>query len=345
MRWMLLSVPIALAVILFLPDRPILVFLISVLALIPLAALMGESTEHLATHLGPSAGGLLNATFGNLSELIIMISLLGKGLYDVVLAGLFGGILANSILATGLAMFAGGIKYHLQRYNRESTRDQSTLLTIAVFALLVISIIGSDLPPEQLSASPISVMVSPFLLLGYFLFLVYSMGTHSELFEVAEEDQSSDWSVVKAGSVLVAVTLAVVYISEALSTSIESLVADAGVSQLFIGAVVIAVIGAAAEIASAIRAARKDRMDLALSITMGGSAQIALFVAPVIVIANVVLGDGGFQLYFNYESVLVLFFCVMITMQLARDGQSTWFKGVLLILVYLILAGGIYMVT
>lgn len=345
MRWMLILVPVAITVNVLFPDQIVLIFLLSVLALIPLAAMMGESTEHLSSRVGPSVGGLLNATFGNLSELIIMVALLSKGLYDVVLSGIFGGILANSILATGLAMFAGGLRHHIQMYNRETTRDQSTLLTIAVFALLVISIIGYGLPPEARASSPMSVFVSVFLLLGYVLYLLYSMVTHKDLFASQEEDAQTDWPAAKAVGILAAVTVAVVYVSEMLSSAIEHLVAESSVSQLFVGAVVIAVIGAAAEIASAMRAARKDRMDLAFAISMGGSVQIALFVAPVIVILSYVVGSSPFQLMFDYESVLVLFFCVMITMQLARDGQSTWFKGALLILVYIILAGGIYMVA
>ena len=345
MRWLLLLVPVVILVELFMPDQVLLIFLCAVLALIPLAAMMGESTEHLASHVGPSAGGLLNATFGNLSELIIMVSLLSKGLYDVVLAGLFGGILANSILASGLAMFLGGLRHHVQKYARENTRDQSTLLTIAVFALLVVSIIEGDMTDEARIESAMSLYVSVFMLAGYVLYLIYTMVTHRDLFATETEEEESSWSVSRSAGVLAGITLAVVYISELLSTAIERLVAEIGISELFVGAVVIAIIGAAAEIASAIRAARRDRMDLAFAISMGGSVQIALFVAPVLVMASYFVGPHSFQIYFSYESVLVLFFCVMISMQLARDGRSTWFKGILLILVYLILAGGIYLAT
>ena len=165
------------------------------------------------------------------------------------------------------------------------------------------------------------------------------------MFAAEEEEEGSDWSVLKAIGVLAAVTAGVVYVSETLSATIEQLVAEAEVSGLFIGAVVVAVIGAAAEIASAIRAARKNRMDLAFAISMGGSVQIALFVAPMMVFLSYLVGDQPLQLQFDYETVLVLFFCVMITMQLARDGRATWFKGALLILVYVILAGGIYLVS
>lgn len=343
MRWSLILIPIALAVAVLAPERTTLVFACSVAALIPLAAMMGESTEQLAAHVGPSVGGFLNATFGNLSELIVMIALLQRGLHEVVMAGIFGGIVTNALFAAGLAMLLGGMKHHVQAYNRENTRDLATMLTIAIFGMLVISVIGYSLGAGEQQHGDASLEVSIFLLVGYALFLVYSMGTHRDLFRSAESEEPPAWSLWKAIAVLGVVTALVVWISENLSATIEAAVAETGVNQLFVGAVLIALIGAAAEIASAIRAARKDRMDLALSIAMGGSVQIALLVAPLMVLLSFLIGPHPLRLVFSYESVMVLFFSVMITMQLARDGRSTWFKGALLVIVYLIIAGGILM--
>jgi Ca2+:H+ antiporter len=344
MKWSLLVVPVAIAVDIVASDNILLVLIFSVLALIPLAAMMAESTEQLAAHVGPAVGGLLNATFGNLAELIIMISLLSKGLHEVVLAGIFGGIVANALLATGLSMFVGGLKYHVQTYNRENTRDLASLLAIAIFGLLVISVIGISIGPDHAEDSFISPIVSLFLLAGYVLYLVYSMITHKDLFGSDEEESEIKWSPWRSITILAVITAVVVWVSETLSGVIAHAVVDARVSELFIGAVLVAVIGAAAEISSAMRASRKDRMDLSYSISMGGSVQIALFVAPLLVLLSHVVGSRPLQLIFDYESIMVLFFSVVITMQLARDGQSTWFKGALLVLVYLIIATGILMI-
>ena len=343
MRWSLLLVPVAIILELTLHDQQVVVFFALVLAMIPLAALMGESTEHLSAHVGPSVGGLLNATFGNLAELILLIAMLSKGLYEIVLAGIFGGIVANALLATGISMFSGGLKYHIQEYNRENTRDLATLLTIAIFGLLVISVISFNIEENYEVGAQVSLAISPLLLLGYGMYLFYSMKTHKELFESSDEEGESEWSIWTSIAVLAGVTLLVVYISESLSVIIEEAVTETEVNQLFIGAVIIAVIGAAAEIASAVRASRKNRMDLALTISMGGSVQIALFVAPVVVILGYFFGPTPFGLMFDYESVIVLFFSAVITMQLARDGRSTWFKGALLLLVYLLIAVGIWL--
>ncbi len=346
MKWSLLLVPVAIVVTLVAPDSPLLVFVTCVLALIPLAALLGEATEHVAAHVGASVGGLLNATFGNLAELIILIAMLSRGLHEIVLAGILGGILVNAMFASGLAMTVGGLRTHVQTYNRESARDMATLLTLAVFGLSVISVVdmrqaqvGLD-PHARAHATPV---VAALLFGGYVLYLIYSMFTHRDLFKSPREEHESDtWSLRTGLLVLLGVTVFVVYVSEALSGAIESVVASADVSEAFVGAVVIAIIGGAAEMASAVRAAGKDRLDLALSISMGGSVQIALFVAPALVLVSHILGNP-LELLFRPAAAILLFFSIVITAQLSSDGRSTWFKGALLLLSYIIIAVTIYL--
>ncbi len=345
-RLYLLLVPLAIVVRYVWPEDPLLIFAAAVFALVPLAALLGESTEHLAAHVGQASGGLLNATFGNLAELIILITMLSMGLHEVVLWGIFGAIFANALLATGLAMFAGGLKFHIQNYNREGTRDLATLLAIAIFGMLAITVIEWSIPEEYRADTSMSLVVSLFLVAGYLLYLVYSMWTHKELFKsVPILLEGRSWSLPWSATVLAVVTIFVVWMSEILSSALEVSIKTLDLSAIFVGAVVIAVIGAAAEIASAVRASRNDRMDLALSISMGASVQIALFVAPTLVFASYFVGPRPFHLSFSYESVFLLFFAAMITGQLARDGRSTWFKGALLVIVYLIVAAGAFLLT
>ncbi len=349
MRWLLTLVPVALAVSYIFPDRPLLIFIMCVLALIPLAAVLGEATEHVAAHVGSSVGGLLNATFGNLAELIILIAMVSRGLHEIVLAGILGGILVNAIFASGLSMTLGGLKHHIQNYNRELTRDMSTLLGVAVFGLSVVSVINmrqsemSSAGYDHMVGTPV---VAGLLFLGYVLYLIYSMFTHKDLFQSPRTEEDSDtWSMKTGMLVLAGVTVFVVWISEILSGAIETVVSTSSISETFVGAVVIAIIGGAAEMASAVRAARNNRLDLALSISMGGSVQIALFVAPVLVLASNFVGPSPLPLLFRPQAVILLFFCVVIMAQLSSDGRSTWFKGALLLVAYLILASGIYLAT
>ncbi|MBK6420188.1 MAG: calcium/proton exchanger [Ignavibacteria bacterium] len=348
MRWLLLLVPAAIGVTVFAPDSPLLVFVTCVLALIPLAALLGEATEHVAAHVGSSIGGLLNATFGNLAELIILTAMLSRGLHEIVLAGILGAILVNAMFASGLSMFVGGLRDHVQEYNRESARDMATLLALAVFGLAVISVVDMRQAESATSGqhgahgTPI---IAGMLFFGYLLYLFYSMYTHKDLFQSRRESHEEDtWSLKKGLLVLLGVTVFVVWLSETLSGAVEAVVATAGLSEVFVGAVVIAVIGGAAEMASAVRAAGKNRLDLALSISMGGSVQIALFVAPALVLVSYLVGTKPLHLVFKPQAVILLFFSVIIMAQLSSDGRSTWFKGALLLIVYLILATAIYLV-
>ncbi len=346
MRWLLLLVPAAIGVTVFAPDSPLLVFVTCVLALVPLAALLGEATEHVAAHVGSSIGGLLNATFGNLAELIILTAMLSRGLYEIVLAGILGAILVNAMLASGLSMFVGGIRSHVQEYNRESSRDMATLLGLAVFGLAVISVLDLRLTETSTNVhdSHGTPIIAGMLFFGYILYLLYSMYTHKDLFQSRREPEEEDtWSLKKGLLVLLGVTVFVVWLSETLSGAVESVVATAGLSEAFVGAVVIAIIGGAAEMASAIRAAGKNRLDLALSISMGASVQIALFVAPVLVFASYFVGSKPLDLVFKPQAVILLFFSVIIMAQLSSDGRSTWFKGALLLIVYAILATAIYL--
>ena len=343
MKWLLLFVPTAIVLSYVLPDNPGLVFAAAVLAIIPLAGFLGEATEHLAFHTGESIGGLLNATFGNLAELLILVAVLRSGMFDIVLSGIYGAILVNALLATGLAMLFGGSKFHTQKFETENPYELATLLALAVFALAVISIIGHNPATTTQANAFTSNIVAVFLLIGYALYLVFSLVTHKDLFKTPHESSETAWPVKKALIRLIVITGLVVWISELLSGSVEQVMEIYSLNAAFVGAVVIAILGGAAEMAAAVRAARNNRMDLSLSITMGASVQIVLFVAPVLVLLSNFVAPRPFLLNFDGGGVILLFMAVVIVGTIARDGRATWFKGALLVLVYCLIATGIYL--
>ena len=336
--WMLLFIPGAILLEFLAPQQHLLIFLTAALAIVPLAGWLGRATEQLAERSGEGVGGLLNATFGNATELIIALSALRAGLHDVVQASIVGSIIGNILLVLGAAMLAGGLGHKEQQYNASAARSQATLLTLATIALILSSVVASRVPdvPQALS-----LYISLVLLLVYGLFLVYSLVTHKSLFagEPVVRDASMPplWSMKKALLVLAAATLMIAWISEILVAAIEPSAHQLGLSNLFVGVFIVAILGNAAEHFSAISAARKNRMDLALSISIGSSIQVALFVAPVLVLASYAIGTTPMDLAFPGGLVLSVLLAVLITGQVAADGRSDWLKGVQLLAVYLIL--------
>ncbi|MDH4557731.1 calcium/proton exchanger [Pseudomonas sp. BN417] len=343
LNWMLVFAPIAVLLEYFAAEYHLLVFLAAALAIVPLAGWLGRATEQLAERSGEGIGGLLNATFGNATELIIALSALRAGLHDVVKASIAGSIVGNILLVLGAAMLAGGLRHAEQLYNASAARSQATLLTLATIALILpaaYNAVVASRAPYGLQA--LSLYISLVLLLVYGLFLVYSLITHKKLFAGSPEIQRDPhqaplWPMRKALLVLAAATVLIGWISEILVAAIEPSAHQLGLSNLFVGVFVVAILGNAAEHASAISAAMKNRMDLSLSIAIGSSVQVALFVAPILVLASYVIGSQPMDLAFSGGLVLSVLLAVLITGQVAGDGRSDWLKGVQLLAVYLIL--------
>jgi len=343
LNWMLVFVPIAIALEYVAAELHLLIFLMAALAIVPLAGWLGRATEQLAERSGEGVGGLLNATFGNATELIIGLSALRAGLHDVVKASIVGSIVGNILLVLGLAMLAGGLRHREQQYNISGARSQATLLTLATIALILPAAYNAVITPRNPQGlQSLSLYISLILLLVYGLFLVYSLITHKSLFSgTASSEQSPDqpppWSTGKAMSVLGVATVLIAWISEILVGAIEPSARQLGLSNLFVGVFVLSILGNAAEHASAVTAAMKNRMDLALSIAIGSSVQVALLVAPILVLASLFIGPLPMGLAFSGGLVLSVLLAVLITGQIAGDGRSDWLKGVQLLAVYLIL--------
>ncbi len=341
--WMLVFVPIPILLKFIAPQQDLLIFLAASLAIVPLAGWLGRATEQLAERSGEGVGGLLNATFGNATELIIAISALRAGLHDVVKASLIGSIVGNILLVLGAAMLAGGLRHKEQQFNALAARSQATLLTMATIALVLAAAYNAVVAPRAPEGlQRLSLYIAVVLLLVYGLFLVYSLITHKNLFagdpHVASDGQQSPlWSISKALLVLTVATLLIAWVSEILVAAIEPSAHQLGLSNLFVGVFIVAILGNAAEHSSAVSAAMKNRMDLSLSIAIGSSVQVALFVAPVLVLVSYAIGSAPMDLAFSGGLVLSVLLAVLITGQVAGDGRSDWLKGVQLLAVYLIL--------
>jgi Ca2+:H+ antiporter len=338
-NWLLVFVPVAAGLEFFAPDRYLLIFIVSSLAIVPLAAWMGRATEELAERLGEGIGGLLNATFGNAAELIIALAALRAGLFDVVEASIAGSIVGNILLVLGAAMLAGGWGRPEQHYNPAGARSQATMLTLAAIALVVPAAyqVTNGATPDGLNQ--LSVSISLVLLVVYGLFLGFALITHPVLFtgsHVSEEAKTKA-SPVRAAVVLAGATAAIAWMSEILVGAIEPAAHGLGLSNVFVGVFLVAILGNAAEHATAVTAAMKDRMDLALSIAIGSSIQVALFVAPVLVLASYFWAPKPMDLAFQPGLVLTILLSVLVTGQVAGDGRSDWLKGVQLLAVYVVL--------
>jgi Ca2+:H+ antiporter len=343
-NWLLIFVPVAVLLEHAAPDRPLWIFLTSALAIMPLAGWMGQATEHLAERTGEGIGGLLNATFGNAAELIIALAALRGGLHDVVKASLAGSIVGNILLVLGASMLAGGLRRSEQHYNPAGARSQATMLTLAAIALILPAAYrrigeGAGMP----ALGSISVWMSLVLLSVYAANLIFSLVTHRALFagsehEVEQGSVHGSWSVRRSLIVLAAATATIAWMSEILVGTLEPATVALGLNDAFVGVFVVAILGNAAEHSTAVVAAMKDRMDLSLSIAIGSSVQVALFVAPLLVLVSYAVGPQPMDLAFSGGLVLTIILAVWITGQVAGDGRSDWLRGVQLLAVYLILA-------
>lgn len=351
MNGLLVFIPIAVALEHLAPEKHLLIFAASGLAILPLAGWMGRATEHLAERMGEGVGGLLNATFGNAAELIIAIAALRAGLHDVVKASIVGSIVGNILLVLGAAMLAGGLRHREQSYSAPGARAQATLLTLAAITLILPAAYQVALGKAGAAGSliPLSVVIAVVLLVVYGFYLVFSLVTHAALFSGEPKAEATDghaapWSTGKAASVLAVATAFIAWMSEILVGSIQPAAASLGLGSVFVGVFVVAVLGNAAEHATAITVAMKNRMDLALSIAIGSSVQVALFVAPVLMLLSLAIAPQPMDLAFAPGLVLIVLLSVLITGQIAGDGRSDWLKGVQLLAVYLVLGLTFYFI-
>jgi Ca2+:H+ antiporter len=326
------------------------IFVVSALGIIPTAALMGRATEELAARSGPGIGGLLNVTFGNAPELIIALFALGQGLQEVVKASIIGSILGNILLVLGAAMFFGGLKRKEQTFNPRGASIQTSMLLLAASAMLMPAIFelveGNGLPGPNIermnygsTVEQLSLAVAIVLMFTYVAGLFFSLKTHRSLFN-PEYDKEETWGwTVRRSVVMLAIAGALVgLMSEILVSSISEASHAIGLTEFFIGIIVVAIVGNAAEHWVAVIVARKDKMDLSVNIAIGSSAQIALFVAPVLVITSFFIGPHPLALVFNGFELGAVLLTVLIANYVTQDGRSNWFEGLQLLAVYLVLA-------
>ena len=321
-----------------------LIFFAAALAIIPAAALIVRATEQLAIRTGDAIGGLLNATFGNAPELIIAIVALKAGYMEMVRASIVGAILANLLLALGVAFFTGGLRFHEQRFNPNAARAYSTMMFLAAISMTVPSAFSRVFAPQGVIREEklLNIGIACLLLVAYGLYILFSLRTHSSAFASVETDDAEEhhhqWSVARAvGSLLLASVLAA-WMSEKLVGAAEATGHALGMSQIFIGIVFVAIVGGAAESGSAIALARKNKMDLSLGIALGSCIQIALFVAPLLVLVSYFIAPESLSLSFSRAEIGSLFMAVLIGGMVCSDGTANWYKGIQLITVYAIVA-------
>jgi Ca2+:H+ antiporter len=359
LRYLLVFVPLAVVAEL-LEWNPLLIFIFSCVALIPLAGLLGEATEELAIHTGPKIGGLLNATLGNAAELIITIVALSQGQYDLVKASITGSILGNLLLILGASLLLGGLRHGTQKFDRTLTGVSATMMTLAVIGLIVptlfellheinlgrLDVFNTNVNDPALNT--LSLWVAGVLIVLYILSLVFTFRTpqreeHAGVDDHSEEEgaHKAKWSVPVSLGVLAASTIAIVFLSEFLVGAVEPVVESLGVSKLFLGIIIIPIVGNVAEHIVGVQVALKNKMDLSLSISLGSSMQVALFVAPLLVFISLLFGPE-LTLFFSLFEVVALTLAVFCATLVSVDGESNWLEGMQLLAVYVVMALGFY---
>src|SRR6266487_6014174 len=344
LNWLFAFIPISIALEHAHVSPPVL-FFSAALAIVPIARLIVLSTEQIATRTGDAVGGLLNATFGNAPELIISVVALRAGYLDMVRASLIGAILANLLLALGVAFFLGGVRHHDQHFNPMAARTYSTMMLLAAMSMAVPSAFSRFFAPEGTIRQEqlLNIGIAIVLLLAYGLYLLFSLKTHPGAFASVDSGdeahhEGKQWSVARAAGSLIGASVLAAWMSEILVGAAEGTGKALGMSQVFIGIVFLAMVGGAAESGSAIVMARKNKMDLSVGIALGSSIQIALFVAPVLVLASYFIAPQPLELSFSRAEVGSLFLGVLLGTIVCGDGQSNWYKGVQLVTVYTIIA-------
>ena len=344
--WLLVFVPIVFAVAHLKPGAHTLLFGLSILAIVPLAGLLSHATESVAARTGDAVGGLLNATLGNLTELVIGLTALRAGQYTMVKASIAGAIVTNSLFMLGASLLLGGLKYHVQEFNKAGARLHAGFLFLATVALLAPSSVAHT---EALTPSPftqhLSLGLSVLLIVVYALGQLFSLKTHREVFQSLESggEKELPWPLSLALATLAGVTLLVALVSEVFVESVQEAATTLGMSAAFVGFVVVALVGGAAEMVAAFSGARKNRLDLSVAIALGSASQIALFVAPTLVLLSYVLGPQPMDLQFWPGAVVMMVIATVTASFITNGGRSAWFVGVLLLSVYLVFAMTLYL--
>jgi Ca2+:H+ antiporter len=347
LNYLLIFIPITALLEFVIKPGDVWIFISAALAIVPLAGLMGRSTEELAARSGSAIGGLLNATFGNATELIIAFFALQAGKIDVVKASITGSMIGNLLLVLGMAVFLGGLKFPVQRFNRQAASSLASMLVICIIAFLVPALFDfterlNGIPGTQqvISDGQLSLAVS-FVLIGlYVLNMVFSLFTHKDMLSSADDDKDThkaEWTSARAIATLFGCTIVVAWLSEVLVGSLEGFTAALGFSEFFAGLIIIPIIGNAAEHAASVFA-RKNKMDLTITIAIGATIQIALLVAPLLVILSFVIGKPMDLVIHSPLELMALVGAVSIVGSVARDGETNWLEGAMLLGVYIILA-------
>lgn len=339
LMYLLMIVPVAIAAEV-LNLNSVWVFVLSAIGVIPLAGLIGEATESLAEHTGPKIGGLLNATLGNAAELIITLVAIKAGLLELVKASITGSIIGNLLLVLGFSMLLGGMKNGIQKFDRHQSGNNSVLLTIAVLALVVPSFFSHSIGPDtSVGVEALSIGVAIVMIVLYALGLIYSLkvNRNHEAIILEPREKNGKFSLGQSFALLLVATIGVVFLSEILVGAVESVVSGLGLSEFFLGIILIPIIGNVAEHLVAVQVATRNQMDLSVEIAVSSSLQVALFVAPILVFISLLMGHP-LTLIFNTFELIALGAGVLIVSLVSADGESTWFEGSALLAVYVIFA-------
>ena len=344
LKYLLIFIPISI-IAEFIHLSPTIIFILSALAVIPLAGLMGEATEQISFYTGPKLGGFLNATFGNATELIISFFALKNGLFDVVKASIAGSIIGNTLLVLGASMLIGGIKFKEQTFNKKVIDVSSSMLFFSVIGLSIPAIFTHTVSPELLNTKyeGLSLIVAVIMFIIYILSLVFTFFTHKDIYSVDNSEENTEeakWSVKKSILVLAVATILIAIESELLVGAVEPMTQSIGLSEFFVGIILVPIIGNAAEHSTAIVMALKNKMDVSVEIAIGSSLQIILFVAPILIFLSLLFTP--MSIIFNEFELIALLASVLIADKVATDGESNWLEGAQLVAVYIIIAVGFF---
>ncbi len=340
-KLLLVFVPVALIADFVLHLDPVLIFIFAALAVIPLADLVGEATEELAVYTGPKLGGLLNATLGNAAELIITVFAINEGLIELVKASIIGSILGNLLLVLGLSILLGGIKNGMQTFDRRTAGLNATMLILAVVALMVPSLFDAAIQDNLAAEVGLSEGVAVVMIIIYGLSVIYAFTSGSPVTRDAAHHETK-WTPRVAIGILIAATLGIVFMSEILVGAVEPVTQQLGLTEFFIGIIIIPLVGNVAEHLVAVQVALKNKMELSLAVSLGSSLQIALFVAPVLVFISLLMGGETLLLVFNSFELVAVAAASLVAAFIALDGESNWLEGAMLLAVYLMIALAFY---
>lgn len=343
LRFLLICVPLSF-IGYFMNWSATVMFMLTCISIIPLAGYLGNATESIAVYTGPKAGGFLNATFGNATELIISFFSIRAGLYEVVKATLAGSVLGNILLVLGCSIMAGGLKHKVLKYDAKVGRSTATMLLFAVAALAMPAVFMSNLSEEIIVSKyeNFSIITSVIMLCTYVIGVIYSFKGQNDLYEGMEEDEEAEWSLPISITVLAIATILIAIESELLVSSIEPMTAAVGISEMFVGIILIPIVGNAAEHSTAIIMALKNKMDISIEIAVGSSLQIVLFVIPISVIMSLFIADTPMSIIFKIEEIFLFAASVFIVNHIVKAGRTDWMEGLKLISVYIIAAVGFF---